>query len=490
MFLMCLIPASLHAEDKNYDHWFSLILAGQPAGYAHESAEVLNNGNLLSQTQTQISIARGAMNMTIRIDSTFEQTADGQPLSGSSTQNLGAMKMVQKFKYNADGSIELTSIQNGQSITQQIPKPQQDWLTPMQAQKFVEAQLAKGIKEISFWTIDPSSGPNPIQITMKHLGEQTIEVMGRVVPAIAWELSTSVMPGMISKAWTDEKMLPVKTSMTPFPGFELEVLLSDKQLATQQVNPPELLVSTMVHPNRRIPDPRKLKYAEYELIITPAADGQAQVSQESLLQTANQKVTWVNKNKAKVIVDLNADPLPNAKLPGESYLRATPVLNHEDKEIQKALERALGKNPQRLPVMQRTLRLREFVSREIANKDLSVGFATASEVIRTKQGDCSEHGVLLAAMLRGAGVPSRVVSGMIYVDQFLDQQNIFGYHMWAQAWIDGKWVDMDATTPNTVFDAAHIAMVASDTDDGNTMNDLVKLAPLIGRLKINVISAR
>ena len=140
--------------------------------------------------------------------------------------------------------------------------------------------------------------------------------------------------------------------------------------------------------------------------------------------------------------------------------------------------------------MQRTLRLREFVSREIANKDLSVGFATASEVIRTKQGDCSEHGVLLAAMLRGAGVPSRVVSGMIYVDQFLDQQNIFGYHMWAQAWIDGKWVDMDATTPNTVFDAAHIAMVASDTDDGNTMNDLVKLAPLIGRLKINVISAR
>lgn len=490
MLLMCLLSASLSAQDQTYDHWFSLKLGGQPAGYSHESAKKLADGTLLSETQTQISISRDVMQLTIRIDSTFQQTTDGKPIRGSSTQHLGAMQMVQKFTYNDDGTIDLVSEQNGQSIKQHLPKPQQNWLTPIQAQQYVEAELAKGNKEITYWTIDPSAGPSPLQITMKHLGNQSIEVVGRTVPAIAWELSTSVMPGMITKAWTDENMLPIKTSMTPFPGFELEVLLSDKQLATQQVNPPELLVSTMVHPNRELPNPRQLKHVEYDLIIEQGKNGQANVGKDSLLQTANQKVTWFNNSRAKVIVNVNADPLPNAQVPGDSYLRATPMLNHADPEIKKALTRALGNHPENLPMMQRALRLREFVNREIASKDLSVGFATASEVIRTKQGDCSEHGVLLAAMLRGAGVPSRVVSGMIYVDQFLNQKNIFGYHMWAQAWIDGKWVDVDATLTDTVFDAAHIAMVASDTDEGNTMNDLVKLTPLIGRLKINVISAR
>lgn len=490
LILIGLMTVSLHAEDQTYDHWFSLKFGGKPAGYSHESAKVLANGNLLSESQTQISISRGDMHITIRTDSTIQQTAEGKPVSGSSTQNLGSMQMIQKFTYNSDGSIDMTSEQNGQSIKQHIAKPQQDWLTPMEAQKYVKDELAKGNKLISFWTIDPAAGPNPLQIKMKHLGEQTIEVVGRIVPAIAWEISTSVMSGMVTKAWTDEKMLPIKTSMTPFPGYELEVLLSDKQLAMQQVNPPELLVSTMVHPNRPLANPRRLKHVEYELLIQPAENGQALATRESLLQTANQQVIWLNDHKAKVVVDVNAKALSDPKVPGESHLRATPMLNYQDPEIQKALTRALGNHPENLPVMQRALRLREFVNHEIASKDLSVGFATAGEVIRTKQGDCSEHGVLLAAMLRGAGIPSRVVSGMIYVTQFMKQRNIFGYHMWAQAWIDGKWVDLDATLPDTVFDAAHIAMVASHTDDGNTMNDLVKLTPLIGRLKINVLSAR
>jgi hypothetical protein len=488
LLTMCLcITSNTQAQDQTYDHWFSLSLGGQPAGYSHEFCEIDADGNLASQTETQISMSRGPMPLTIRITSEFVQTPEGKPLRGMSKQDLSIMQVVQSYKYNDDGSIELTSEQNGQKIVNQIPKPTQDWMTPIEAQSYVMGELAKGKKQISFWTIDPTAGPQPVQITMKHLGEQTIDVVGRTVPAIAWDMTTSMMDGVVSKVWTDDQLLPVKTMVTPMPGMELEVLLSDKELATQKVNPPELLVSTMVTPNRPLPNPRNLKYAEYELIIKP---GQAKVSRDSLLQTANQQVQWVDATTAKVTVNVNADALPDAEMPGESFLAATSVLNHKDPEIQKALERALGRNPEKLPVMQRALRLREFVNREIKAKDLSVGFATASEVIRTRQGDCTEHGTLLAAMLRAAGVPSRVVSGMIYVDEFLGNRNIFGYHMWAQAWVDGKWVDLDATLPNTVFDAAHLAMVASDTDSGNTMNDLVKLTPLIGRLKVNVLKAR
>ena len=45
-------------------------------------------------------------------------------------------------------------------------------------------------------------------------------------------------------------------------------------------------------------------------------------------------------------------------------------------------------------------------------------------------------GVLLAAMLRAAEIPSRVAVGVIYVERFAGERDVFGYHMWTQALID------------------------------------------------------
>jgi hypothetical protein len=120
-----------------------------------------------------------------------------------------------------------------------------------------------------------------------------------------------------------------------------------------------------------------------------------------------------------------------------------------------------------------------------------VGFATASEVARTRQGDCSEHAVLLAALLRGAGIPSRTVSGLIYTDEFLGRKNVFAYHMWTQAWltqgVGGRWVDLDATLDALPFDAAHIALATSSQSDVGAVNDIVKIAGLLGRLSLQVV---
>ena len=138
--------------------------------------------------------------------------------------------------------------------------------------------------------------------------------------------------------------------------------------------------------------------------------------------------------------------------------------------------------------------MRAFVQRFINSKDLSVGLATASEVARTQQGDCTEHAMLLAAMLRAQRIPSRVVSGVIYVDQFLDQSKMFGYHMWTQAWLEddgkpgkGRWIDLDAVLPDKPFDAAHIALTTSAMSNDSLTNDLVAMMPIVGRLKIKVV---
>ena len=136
--------------------------------------------------------------------------------------------------------------------------------------------------------------------------------------------------------------------------------------------------------------------------------------------------------------------------------------------------------------------LRAFVYDFIDAKNLGVGFATSGEVCRTAEGDCTEHAVLLAAMLRAAGYPARVASGLIYADEFVGRESIFGYHAWAQAivTVDGVpvWLDFDATLPGNGpdTDATHILLGVSAMGEGEAINSMAVLVPLIGQLRITV----
>ena len=131
-----------------------------------------------------------------------------------------------------------------------------------------------------------------------------------------------------------------------------------------------------------------------------------------------------------------------------------------------------------------------FVSNYISDKSLDVGFASASEVCRTREGDCSEHAILVAALLRANKIPSRVVSGIVYVPEFLGKESVFGYHMWTQGLIENQhgvneWIDLDAAYP---MNALHIALETSSLSDDDSINSMVAVARVLGNLSIHVES--
>ncbi|MFQ5590493.1 MAG: transglutaminase family protein, partial [Phycisphaerae bacterium] len=132
-------------------------------------------------------------------------------------------------------------------------------------------------------------------------------------------------------------------------------------------------------------------------------------------------------------------------------------------------------------------RLRRFVTGYVVNKNLNVGFATASEVCRTKQGDCSEHAVLLAALGRLRGFPTRVAVGLAYVPQMGALTNVFGYHMWAQFFIKGKWIDLDAALGETRCSPTRIAFATSSLRDAGLADLSLPLLSKIGGITIEVL---
>jgi hypothetical protein len=83
--------------------------------------------------------------------------------------------------------------------------------------------------------------------------------------------------------------------------------------------------------------------------------------------------------------------------------------------------------------------LERAVHERIRIRDLGTVYGTASQTLRDRQGDCTEHSVLLAAACRARGIPARVVAGFT---PFTEGK--MAWHQWTEVYL-GTWAPLDAT---------------------------------------------
>lgn len=482
--LLLAIATPLLAAD--HDRWYALQMQGQRAGWMHTSQRTAGD-RITSTSEMHMKIRRGAVTVDISISSEFVETVDGKPVSGKSSMTMASMPNVTEYIFK-DGQVE---VHTGSGATKSMavqPLPEGAWLTPAASAMFVSKRLEAGAEDIVVRTLDTTTGLTAVTSTYKVLERTTVEALGKVVPAIKWSATSDIQPDIETVGFVDERGVPIRTEID-MGGIKMVIVLADRELAKLDIDAPELMNSTFVEPKGKIQEPRKLRRASYLLSVPDGRIG-------DLPSAGPQIVTRVNERTLRVVVDLDAktaaDPEDGGKL---EYRRPSQMINSEDEVVARLTKDALaGINESDHAA--RAEALRNAVFKHIKDKSFGVGFASAAEVARTCTGDCSEHAALLTAMLRNAGYASRTASGLVFVDQFAGRQGIFGYHMWSQVLleIDGtqRWIDLDATMPAGRdfdaggFDATHITIAVASLADGESINGLVTLAPLLGRLEITV----
>jgi transglutaminase-like putative cysteine protease len=101
------------------------------------------------------------------------------------------------------------------------------------------------------------------------------------------------------------------------------------------------------------------------------------------------------------------------------------------------------------------------------------------ETLESKQGNCQAHARLYTTLARAAGIPTRFVSGLVYLPG-----KGFLYHSWAESHA-GDWLAVDPTFGQLPADVTHLKLVEGDTPD-----DLGKLAAFVGLLGATVIEQK
>ena len=104
---------------------------------------------------------------------------------------------------------------------------------------------------------------------------------------------------------------------------------------------------------------------------------------------------------------------------------------------------------------------------------------SALDVLASRRGECQGHSYLYAALARAAGIPTRVVNGLVYAEEHAG----FLYHTWTESRLDGQWRAVDPTFGQASADATHIKLL-----EGEDYGDVAPLMDLIGRVAIRIAS--
>ena len=123
--------------------------------------------------------------------------------------------------------------------------------------------------------------------------------------------------------------------------------------------------------------------------------------------------------------------------------------------------------------------LTRFVNQHMREQPDYSGYATALEAFESRQGDCTEHALLLASMARAAGIPARIAAGMAYSNErFMGRKFVFAPHAWVQIWDGERWRSYDSGLGE--FSAGYITLGISDGE----LADIAHINEQLHRIEI------
>ncbi|MBW1677057.1 MAG: transglutaminase domain-containing protein, partial [Deltaproteobacteria bacterium] len=165
-------------------------------------------------------------------------------------------------------------------------------------------------------------------------------------------------------------------------------------------------------------------------------------------------------------------PLPQ-KVELEPCLKADPLIQSDHPRIKILARKIVGE------VKEDEARARRILNwvYESLDKRATVSVPNALDTLRARAGDCNEHAVLFAALLRAAGIPAKVCVGLVYT------RGRFYYHAWNEIFV-GEWKTADALMGQMPADVTHIKFVEGD------LGRQVEMVRVIGRVKLTVLEAR
>lgn len=475
----------LHAQERDSkadETWQVINLSGQRVGYGRVSMQKFERDgkNFYRTENTQhMTIKRFGQSLTIETISRTEETEDGHLLNYEFEMN-NPPKSSSKTVGTVNGKkLTIVSTVGGLERTRTIdfdPKLK----SPAYQERTIKANPLKPGETRSFRIFLPEYGKaTDVKISADDMREVKVHD-GSTKKLLKVRTSMTLVPGVEIRSFIDKEGETLRSEADIF-GLQMLTFKVPEEVALKKIAGAELdiAVNTLVKVNNPPVNLHRSKKAVFK--ITTKGKNPADLIPVGGTQTIRE----LSENSVELTVTAIAPPKNiQASRDKKDFLKSTGFLQTEDVRVKDHARKAAAGSADPGTV---AVRMEKYVHKELKKKNFSTALASAAEVAKSLEGDCTEHACLLAAMLRTQQIPSRVVVGLVYAEQF----GAFGGHMWTEAWLDGKWVPLDGTLGAGGIGGGHIKLADSDLgDDGPApVTSFLPLMNLLSNVKIEVVGA-
>lgn len=471
-------------DSRQLERWEASYVGSDKIGYIHTLVDsVEKNGQtvfVMSQ-QSQFAIKRftnSVMRMNIGLETAELQ--DGRLHSVSARARISNQDIQCQGRRLDNHRFEVKVFTPNE--TSQIIPWSDEVLGPFAHERLLREKPLKPGESRAFQMFMPIQNVVVVCQLQARVKEKTPLRDGSVHELLAIDLKQTVQPAgtelPTTRLWSNERGEIVKQA---FPIDEKVTITS--YLVTRAVALDEstghgvdLGLQTLLRVDVPIAKPHQAQSVRYRLEFADdkAAAQIVPASYQEILERAGQRVRIRITQRAP-----DRHPAQPEPAPAEEFLLPNGFIQSDDREIVATAKTTIGheKDPWKQAVL-----LERWVDQHMTNRDFSIGFASAGEVIKTRQGDCTEHAVLLAALCRAVAIPARVAMGLVYIQG--DQ--VFAYHMWTEVYVGNAWYPIDGTIGQGYTGGGHIKLADASLKGVSAMSTFLPIFAVMGKLRIHV----
>ena len=326
---------------------------------------------------------------------------------------------------------------------------------PVTLEAFLKEKEIKKGEKISFKMFDPSV-KQVADAILFYKGEEKIAYKNKKIKVSVYEYEFA---GITQRIYIKDGEI-IKEELP----FDMVLLKEDKEEAIKiSEKPIDLLFKYAVKPiGKKIN--LNAKRILYKISNINLKNLDLEFGNQKLIEKGEDyAVVEVKKPEIEIVKEINI----NEDL--KKYLGSSLFIQPDEKEIRdSAIKWAKGED-----FTQKSKNLLYKVYNYLS-KEPSVTIPSAIEVLNSKKGDCNEHSILYASLLRAIGIPCEIVVGLIY------QEGFFWYHAWNAIYLN-KWIFVDPTYSEFPASPLHIMLKIGEIEKQ------AEIAPIVGKIKIEVL---
>ncbi|UCC38201.1 MAG: transglutaminase domain-containing protein [Candidatus Aminicenantes bacterium] len=469
-------------EEVTQESWMGIYMNELKVGYSHELEISLLKGGMKykkSYSESWMKVSRlggNPVEIMTKQESLYDE--DDRPLETLLRTKMSEIEMVIKAEIHPE---RILFKSNGKLI-KELPYKEKFYLG-VPIEKIINEEGLKSGKKYKFKILEPLTH-SFVDCSFEVIGREDVLILGNKMNL--WHVKTEAahLVPVTMEDWIDDSGISWKNISKASLINTTSIRMSKEKAQEVSDENFDIAFSTIIESNVIFENPQEIQKVTFKLSGIsidkikkfPFDDGSQEILETGKDYALVQTSSLIFKEAEAI-----SFPVEDEKL--RKYLKPTSFCQSDDSEIKETADLIVGKERNSWRAAKK---IAEWIRRELT-PNYDVGFASAKEILKNREGDCSEHTVLTVTLCRAAGIPARAAVGVMYA------HGIFAYHMWPEVYVgrwiglDAKWLAIDRKSGEHYTDATHLKFGRSALDENIFKEMAQAVSEIIGLLKLEIV---